>query len=90
MKTSLRFILLTATHAARQYYRERIVVLPQQRLQYLLHYIYSPTNVQFNHINYVISLSYMFRTLKLGSSSGTHYLKSHIPEDEPKLRVRNM
>ena len=26
-------------------------------------YIYSPTNVQFNHINCVISLSYMFRTL---------------------------
>jgi hypothetical protein len=40
-------------------------------------YIYSPTNVQFNHINCVILLSYMFRTLNLGSSSGTHYLKSH-------------
>jgi hypothetical protein len=39
--------------------------------------IYSPTDVQFNHINCVISLSYMFRTRNLGSSSGTHHLKSH-------------
>jgi hypothetical protein len=39
--------------------------------------MYSPTNVQFNHINCVISLSYVFRTLNLGSSSGTYYLKSH-------------
>jgi hypothetical protein len=30
-------------------------------------------NVQFNHINCAIPLSYMFRTLKLRSSSGTHY-----------------
>jgi hypothetical protein len=39
--------------------------------------IYSPTNVQFNHIICVISLSYMFLILNLGSSSGTRYLKSH-------------
>jgi hypothetical protein len=30
-------------------------------------------NVQFNHIKCAITLSYMFRTLNLGSSSGTHY-----------------
>jgi hypothetical protein len=30
-----------------------------------------------NHINCVFLLSYMFRTLNLGSSSGTNYLKSH-------------
>jgi hypothetical protein len=30
-------------------------------------------NVQFNNINCVIPLSYMFRNLNLGSSSGTHY-----------------
>jgi hypothetical protein len=33
-------------------------------------YIYSPTNVQFNHNNCVISLSYMFRTPNLGSFQG--------------------
>ena len=30
-----------------------------------------------NHISCVFSLSYMFRALNLGSSSGTHYTKSH-------------
>jgi hypothetical protein len=30
-------------------------------------------NVQFSHINCAVPLSYMFRTLNLDSSSGTHY-----------------
>jgi hypothetical protein len=37
---------------------------------FVWNYIYSPTNVQFNHIN-CVTLSYMFRNLNSGSSSGT-------------------
>jgi hypothetical protein len=39
-------------------------------------YIYSPTIVQFNHINFV-TLLYMFWTLNFGSSSGTRHFKLH-------------
>jgi hypothetical protein len=41
-----------------------------------IRYIYSPTNIQFNHIN-CVTLSYMFRTVNSGSSSGTYHLKLH-------------
>jgi hypothetical protein len=59
------------------YFGREVPTLQRKVLQPSITYIYSPTNVQFNHINCAITLSYMFRTLNLGSSSGTHYLKSH-------------
>jgi hypothetical protein len=61
-------------YVSEQYYSYKLNII------HSVHFIYIFTvrqNVQFNHINCVISLSYMFRTLNLGSSSGTHHLKSH-------------
>jgi hypothetical protein len=77
LKTVLCFIVIGSTACSSK------TVMPGKQKKTgteddtLLRYIYGLTNVQFSHINCVISLSYMFPTLNLGSSSGTHYLKSH-------------